>query len=99
MSTPVVFDCMVLLQAATSAQGPASACVRLVEHGEVPLVLSRPVLAEVREVLYRSKVRRKFPHLTDERAEEFLRVQGVRSGKRFFAGSGPLILQVETVAE
>jgi putative PIN family toxin of toxin-antitoxin system len=72
MSTPVVFDCMVFLQAATSTQGPAFACVSLVEQGEVTLGLSHFILAEVKDVLYRPKVRRKFPHLTDERAESFL---------------------------
>jgi uncharacterized protein len=34
--------------------------------------LSREILAEVRDVLGRPKIRRKFPHLTGERVEEFL---------------------------
>jgi putative PIN family toxin of toxin-antitoxin system len=64
---------MVFLQAVTNEQGPAFACVGLVEEEKLELVVSRAILAEVRDVLSRPKVRAKFPHLTDERAEGFLR--------------------------
>jgi hypothetical protein len=45
-----VFDCMVFLQAATCDQGPAFACLSLVESGEVTLSVVDPVtfLKEVR---------------------------------------------------
>ncbi|HET6878837.1 MAG TPA: hypothetical protein VFI31_01630 [Pirellulales bacterium] len=48
-----VFDCMVFLQVATSDQGPAFACLSLVETGEVTLSVSGPILAEVKDVLTR----------------------------------------------
>jgi putative PIN family toxin of toxin-antitoxin system len=73
MSTRAVFDCMVFLQAVTNERGPAFACVRLVEAERLWLVVSPAILAEVRDVLSRPKVRAKFPHLTDERVEGFLR--------------------------
>jgi putative PIN family toxin of toxin-antitoxin system len=72
MSTRAVFDCMVFLQAVTNKQGPAFACVSLVEQAKLELVVSPAILAEVGDVLSRPKVRAKFPHLTDERVEGFL---------------------------
>lgn len=67
-----VFDCMVFLQAATSDHGPAFACLELVESAAVRLVVSPAILAEVRDVLTRPKVRAKFLHLTPERVGLFL---------------------------
>ena len=72
MSTRAVFDCMVFLQAVTNEQGPAFACLGLVEEEKLELVVSPVILAELRDVLSRPKVRAKFPHLTDERAEGFI---------------------------
>lgn len=59
-----VFDCMVFLQAATSDQGPAFACLSLVEAGEVRLSVSPPILGEIKDVLTRPAIRAKFPSLT-----------------------------------
>jgi hypothetical protein len=61
-----VFDCVVYLQAAINA------CLSLVESGRVKLLASPAILAEVRDVLSRDKLRKKFPHLTDARVEQFL---------------------------
>ena len=72
MTSRVVFDCMVFLQGAACAEGPAAACLRLAETGHVELYLSAEVLNEVRDVLTRPKVRRKFPALTDETVTAFL---------------------------
>lgn len=72
MSVRAVFDCMLFLQAATNEAGPAFACFRLVDEGKLTLCVSPEVLAEVRDVLSRPSIRKKFPHLTDERADEFL---------------------------
>ena len=72
MSVRAVFDCMLFLQAATHEAGPAFACFQLVDEGRLTLCLSPAILAEVRDVLGRPKIRRKFPHLTGERVEEFL---------------------------
>jgi putative PIN family toxin of toxin-antitoxin system len=68
----VVFDCMVFLQGAARESGPAAACVRLAEEGFVQLCLSQEVLDEVRDVLSRPKLQRKFPALTPERVAAFL---------------------------
>src|SRR5437870_9098449 len=67
-----VFDCVVYLQAAINDQGPAAACLTLAESGRVTLFASPAILAEVRDVLSRDKLRKKFPHLTDTRVEQFL---------------------------
>lgn len=74
MNISAVFDCMVYLQAVTNAAGPAFACFRLVDEGRLSLVVSPVILAEVREVLNRPALQRKFPHLTTERVGEFLQV-------------------------
>ena len=68
-----VFDCVVLLQAAASSKGPASACRGLVDSGHVRIFLSPDVLAEVTEVLNRPKLQRKFKTLTPELADAFIR--------------------------
>jgi putative PIN family toxin of toxin-antitoxin system len=67
-----VFDCMVFLQAATNDQGPAFACLSLVETGEVTISVSPTILAEVKDVLTRPQLQAKFPSLTAERVDLFL---------------------------
>ena len=62
--TAAVFDCMIFLQAATNDQGPAFACLSLVELGHAALHVSPTILAEVGDVLTRPKIQKKFPHLT-----------------------------------
>lgn len=64
---------MVFLQAATNDRGPAFACLALVETGDVALAASPSILAEVRDVLTRPKIHAKFPHLTQDRVDIFLR--------------------------
>ncbi len=68
-----VFDCVVLLQAAASAKGPASACRGFLDSGHVRIFLSPDVLAEVTDVLNRPELQRKFKNLTPEVADAFLR--------------------------
>lgn len=70
--TAAVFDCMVFLQAATNDRCPAFACLSLVESGAIRLYVSPAILAEVRDVFSRPKIRAKFPSLTPERADLFL---------------------------
>ncbi len=73
MSPPaVVFDCVVYLQAAARAEGPARACLALAQGGHIRLCLSPPARAEVEDVLNRPALRRKFPALTDEAVARFL---------------------------
>jgi putative PIN family toxin of toxin-antitoxin system len=68
----VVLDCNVLLQAAARRTSPAAACLRLAEEGFIRLYLSEEILTEIADVLNRSKVRARFPELTDEIIEGFL---------------------------
>src|SRR5947208_2957996 len=67
-----VFDCMIYLQAVANDRSPAFACLTLVESNQVKLHVSSAILAEVRDVLTRPKIQRKFPHLTQERVDTFL---------------------------
>jgi len=69
----VVFDCNILLQAVTRKAGPAAACLRLAEEGFVQLRLSEEILAELLEVLNRPKIRARYPELTDEIVDDFLK--------------------------
>ena len=73
MTSRVVFDCMVFLQAVGRPEGPARACFHLVDEGKTTLFVSSGVLAEVRDVLARPKTRQRFPLLTPEAIDEFLR--------------------------
>jgi len=68
----VVFDCVVFLQGLIKESGPAVTCVERFEQGRVSLVISPEILAEVREVLTRSQLRRGFPLLTDEKVEKLI---------------------------
>jgi len=68
----VVFDCVVFLQGLIKESGPAVICVERFEQGRVSLVISPEILAEVREVLTRSQLRRGFPLLTDEKVEKLI---------------------------
>ena len=72
MTSRVVFDCMVFLQGAGRPASPARACFRLVDEEQITLCLSREIVAEVRDVLTRSKVRHRFPLLTQAWVDEFL---------------------------
>ena len=55
---------MVFLQAAVSRGGPAFALLAQAEAGGIELLLSQDIIDEVREVLLRPAVQRKFPVLT-----------------------------------
>jgi hypothetical protein len=63
---------MVYLQATVNESGPAAALLRLVDHNEIVLFVSREVLEEVREVLSRPKIRQRNPAITDERVNALL---------------------------
>lgn len=56
----VVFDCVVFLQGLIKESGPAVTCIERFEQGRVSLVISPEILAELREVLTRSQLRRDF---------------------------------------
>src|SRR5712664_2961350 len=63
---------MIFLQAAVSGRGPAFALLSLAETGRLELLISSAILAEVREVLLRPAVQRKFPLLTTEFVDAYL---------------------------
>lgn len=62
----VVFDANVLVQALLSGRGPAFACVESVRAGEVELVATESILAEVGEVLLRIAVKPRYAGLLTE---------------------------------
>ncbi len=68
----VVFDCMIFLQAAARPNGPAAALLELVEIDELELFVSEACLEEIREVLIRPSLQRKFPSLTISTVSDFL---------------------------
>jgi putative PIN family toxin of toxin-antitoxin system len=63
---------MIFLQAAVSDAGPAAALLRLVDQEVVSLYVSEEILAEIRDVLARPKLRLKNPRFTDEHVESLL---------------------------
>jgi putative PIN family toxin of toxin-antitoxin system len=67
-----VCDCMVFLQGAARPGGPAASCIKAIQDGRAELYLSPATLAEIRDVLTRPKLQRKFPILTDSYVEAFL---------------------------
>ncbi len=69
---PVVYDCMIFLQGAARPNGPAAACLDLAQEGRVLLHLSAALLLEIRDVLTRPKIQRKYPVLTEDFVEVFL---------------------------
>lgn len=71
MSTPVVYDTMLFLQAAVQPIR-VHRTFQAVQEGLVRLCLSAELLAEVRDVLTHAKVRKKFPALTPEAVDAFI---------------------------
>ena len=72
MTIRVAFDCMVFLQGAARSTSSARACFRTVEEGLVTLCISPVILAEVREVLSRRELMKRFPALSPEWVTEFV---------------------------
>jgi putative PIN family toxin of toxin-antitoxin system len=60
---------MVFLQAGANPTGPSGACFARVRSGMLALITSPETVAELRGLLARPNIRKKFPHLTDEVAE------------------------------
>ena len=63
---------MIFLQAAARPTGPAAALLDLVEIDELVLLMSEACLEEIREVLSRPSLQRKFPSLTTSTVRQFL---------------------------
>jgi putative PIN family toxin of toxin-antitoxin system len=68
----VVFDCNVLLQAAARPDGPAAACLKLLDANRITVYVSRATLKELRAVFAYRSVREGFPELTDGEIGSFL---------------------------
>ncbi len=68
----VVFDCVIFLQGLIKELGPAVTCIERFEQGRFLLAVSPEILAELRDVLSRSKLRKDFPLLTDEKAARLI---------------------------
>lgn len=67
-----VFDCNTLIQATTFDDGPAAACVRLMDVGRVEVFVSRATLSELRRVLKYENVLGISAQITPARASAFL---------------------------
>lgn len=65
-SIPVVFDCMLFLQATANRRSPAARALDLLDEGKIELFVSRAILKEVRDVLSRPELRESLPGLTDD---------------------------------
>jgi predicted nucleic acid-binding protein len=72
MSQRVVFDCMVFLQGAMRASGPAAACFGVVDDGTVDLCVSTEFLAEVKDVFARPSLQRRYKTLAPEKTQRFM---------------------------
>jgi len=84
-----VFDCMVFLQGAARERCASGICLQLVDSGVIDLCVSDEIIAEIRDVFKRPRVRRKFSALTDEFVDRFLaalldRTSPVRGVPRVF---------------
>lgn len=68
----VVFDCGVFLQGLMSNSGPAVACLQLIDGVRIRLVMSEPVLLEIKDVLSRPRLRKLSANLTDDRIQQLI---------------------------
>jgi uncharacterized protein len=74
--TRAVLDTMIYLQALGSPGGASGAILARALAGVFEVVVSADTLAEVRDVLHRPKVRKNYPHVTDEDVTRFLTAVG-----------------------
>lgn len=73
IETPItVFDCGIFLQGLLSKSGPAVRCLELIEENRISLVVSEDVLAEIKDVLTRPRLRERNPNLNDEKVENLI---------------------------
>lgn len=67
-----VLDVGIILQAALNRNGPAGQVISLLQKGKIEVYTSPLVQDETEDVLYRSKIRQKYPRLTDGRTKILL---------------------------
>ncbi len=68
-----VLDTVVFIQALISGRGPSAACFERLRSGEFILFMSDVLRAEIRGVALRAELVRKYPLLTDEKVDAFMR--------------------------
>lgn len=68
----VVLDTVVFVQTLISGRGPAAACIERLRAGEIVLLLSSALLAEMLDVPLRFELTRRFSKLTAERVNAFV---------------------------
>lgn len=62
----VIFDTVTLVQSTINPNGAAGKCLAYFEQGKISVAFSRATLAEVKAVLSRPHIRRRYKHITDE---------------------------------
>jgi predicted nucleic acid-binding protein len=67
----VIFDCVVFLQGLIKASGPAVTCLKHFEEGRFELAVSPETLAELRDVLTRSSLRKSLMEWDTEEGRHF----------------------------
>jgi putative PIN family toxin of toxin-antitoxin system len=67
-----VFDTNTCLQAVLSEKGPAMACVQTVLDGKVQLITTNEIVAELRGVLARPRLRLKYLQLSSQRTSSLI---------------------------
>ncbi len=61
----VVFDTVALVQRVIAPEGNAAKCFAYFEEGVIAVAVSHATLKELKDVLSRSYIRDRFPHITD----------------------------------
>lgn len=77
-----VFDTNVIFQAVISDSGPAMACVQFVFDKKVKLLTTNEILDELRGVLARRSLKRKYQLLSSQRASSLLQSLIIRADVR-----------------
>jgi len=72
MITTAVFDTNIVLQGILGEQGPAFACLELVFNDAVELITTEAILEEVRTVISRPNLVRKYPQLRGDRPKDII---------------------------
>jgi putative PIN family toxin of toxin-antitoxin system len=69
----VVLDTVIYVQALISGRGASAGCVDRLKAGRFVVLLSNAVLAEMRDVPLRPELTRRYPYLTPQRVEAFVK--------------------------
>lgn len=89
------FDCMLYLKATANDEGPAAVAFRLLDEGAFSLFATREILAEVRDVLSRPKIRAQNPRITDQ-LRKLLGIHTVAIARALKAALSALLITLVT---